>query len=99
MLEPLLILSLRGVAADLAVKVAIATAMATIVFTSISSLRAHHQRGAVRWELVRVCMAEAPCSSIIPALPFVNRLLAQKSSRHAGVVPENPMPRQAGPLA
>ena len=47
-----LILSLRGVAADLAVKIAIATAMATIVFTSISSVRAHHQRGAVRWELV-----------------------------------------------
>ena len=48
-----LILSLRGVAADLAVKIAIATAMATIVFTSISSVRAHHQRGAVRWELVK----------------------------------------------
>lgn len=48
-----LILSLRGVAADLAVKIAIATAMATIVFTSISSVRAHHQRGAVRWDLVK----------------------------------------------
>lgn len=48
-----LILSLRGIAADLAVKIAIATAMATIVFTSISSVRAHHQRGAVRWELVK----------------------------------------------
>jgi uncharacterized membrane protein YfcA len=32
---------------------AIATAMATIVFTSISSLRAHHGRGAVRWDIVR----------------------------------------------
>ena len=47
-----LILSARGLPADLAVKVAIATSMATIMFTSLSSVRAHHQRGAVRWDLV-----------------------------------------------
>jgi uncharacterized protein len=27
--------------------------MATIIFTSISSVRAHHQRGAVRWDIVK----------------------------------------------
>lgn len=48
-----LILSHRGIAADLSVKMAIATSMATIIFTSISSVRAHHQRGAVRWDIVR----------------------------------------------
>ena len=48
-----LIMSGQGVAADLAVKMAIATSMATIMFTSISSVRAHHQRGAVRWDVVR----------------------------------------------
>lgn len=48
-----LILSHRGISADLAVKIAIATSMATIIFTSISSVRAHHQRGAVRWDIVR----------------------------------------------
>jgi uncharacterized protein len=48
-----MILGHRGVAADLAVKMAIATSMATILFTSISSVRAHHRRGAVRWEIVR----------------------------------------------
>lgn len=47
------ILSARGMAADLAVKMSIATAMATIVFTSISSVRAHHRRGAVRWDIVK----------------------------------------------
>lgn len=47
------ILSKQGVAADLSVKMAIATSMATIMFTSISSVRAHHRRGAVRWDLVR----------------------------------------------
>jgi uncharacterized protein len=36
----------------LAVKMAIATSMATIVFTSISSVRAHHKKGAVRWDIV-----------------------------------------------
>jgi uncharacterized membrane protein YfcA len=48
-----IILSGLGVAAGLAVKMAIATSMATIMFTSISSVRAHHRRGAVRWDLVK----------------------------------------------
>lgn len=47
------LLSHKGVAPDLSVKMAIATSMATIVFTSISSVRAHHKRGAVRWDLVK----------------------------------------------
>ena len=47
-----MIFSHRGVAAGPALKMAIATSMATIVFTSISSVRAHHRRGAVRWDLV-----------------------------------------------
>lgn len=47
------ILSARGLSSDLAVKMAIATSMATIVFTSISSVRAHHAKGAVRWDIVR----------------------------------------------
>jgi uncharacterized membrane protein YfcA len=48
-----LMLSHHGVDSALAVKTAIATSMATIMFTSLSSIRAHHQRGAVRWDLVR----------------------------------------------
>jgi uncharacterized membrane protein YfcA len=48
-----MILAHRGVPADLAVKMAIATSMSTILFTSLSSVRAHHKRGAVRWDLVR----------------------------------------------
>ena len=47
------VLAARGVSADLAVKMAIATSMATIIFTSISSVRAHHKRGAVRWDIAR----------------------------------------------
>jgi uncharacterized membrane protein YfcA len=47
------ILANKGVPDDLAIKMAVATSMATIMFTSLSSVRAHHRRGAVRWDLVR----------------------------------------------
>ena len=47
------LLGARGVSPDLAVKMAIATSMATIIFTSVSSVRAHHKRGAVRWDIVK----------------------------------------------
>jgi uncharacterized membrane protein YfcA len=46
-------LGARGVSPDLAVKMAIATSMATIIFTSVSSVRAHHKKQAVRWDLVK----------------------------------------------
>ncbi len=35
------------------VHIAVATAMATILFTSISNMLAHHRRGAVMWRVVR----------------------------------------------
>lgn len=47
-----MIFSHRDVAPGLAVKMAIASSMATILFTSLSSVRAHHRRGAVQWPLV-----------------------------------------------
>ena len=47
------ILSHRGVAPELSVKMAIATSMATIIFTSASSVLAQHKRGALRWDIVR----------------------------------------------
>lgn len=47
------VLTRQGMASQDAFKIAIATSMACIVFTSISSLRAHHKRGMVRWDIVR----------------------------------------------
>jgi len=41
-----------GFAGEAIVHMAIATSMATILFTSLSSVRAHHKRGAVRWPIV-----------------------------------------------
>ena len=42
-----------GLDTPLAVKMAIATGMSTIVVTSLASTRMHHQLGAVRWDLVK----------------------------------------------
>ncbi|MDB5951982.1 MAG: hypothetical protein JWR65_3837 [Massilia sp.] len=39
---------------QLVVHMSIATCLATILFTSISSVRAHHLQGAVRWPVVRM---------------------------------------------
>ncbi len=43
----------QGFAPQHIVHMAVATSLATILFTSISSIRAHHARGAVRWDIVR----------------------------------------------
>lgn len=63
-----IILANRGVFADLSVKMAIATSMATIIFTSLSSVRAHHKRGAVRWDIVRRLAPGIVLGSIIGSL-------------------------------
>jgi len=62
------ILSAQGVEADLAVKMAIATSMATIIFTSISSVRAQHKRGAVRWDIVKGLAPGIVLGSMIASL-------------------------------
>lgn len=55
MLVPLLFMmfSAQGVAEAHLMHLALGTSMATIVFTSISSMRAHHGHGAVRWDIVK----------------------------------------------
>lgn len=49
-----LLLSLKGVADAQVVRVAVATSLATILFTSVASLRAHDRHGAVRWPVVKL---------------------------------------------
>jgi uncharacterized protein len=41
----------RGVDAGLSMHLALGTSLASIVFTSLMSIRAHHARGAVRWDV------------------------------------------------
>ncbi|PRY62775.1 hypothetical protein B0H98_11063 [Vreelandella songnenensis] len=51
---PLLIyvFTLQGVSQDVLTHLAVGTSLATIVFTSINSVIAHHRYGAVRWHAV-----------------------------------------------
>jgi len=48
------ILTIQGFTPEYIVHVSIATSLATIMFTSISSVRAHHKRGAVLWPVVKL---------------------------------------------
>ncbi len=47
-----LMFSLQGFAPEHLMQIAVGTSLATIVFTSLSSARAHHKRGAVSWPVV-----------------------------------------------
>lgn len=77
---PLLVpvLAAQGFAPEHTLHVALGTAMATIVFTAASSVRAHHQYGSVDW---RVAVALAPG---ILAGAFTAALLA-------GSIPTRPL--------
>lgn len=63
-----MILSSLGIANDTAIKVAIATGMSTIIFTSVSSVRAHHKIGAVRWDLVVRLVPGVVVGSVVASL-------------------------------
>ncbi len=49
-----IILEAKGFPAEYVVKMAVATSLATICFTSLSSVRSHHKHGAVLWPVARV---------------------------------------------
>jgi uncharacterized membrane protein YfcA len=52
---PILILAfeVQGMAPEISTHVAIATSLATILLTSLSSIYTHHQQRSVRWDLVK----------------------------------------------
>ena len=68
----------QGHAGAYVVKMAIATSLATICFTSLSSVRAHHRRGAVRWDVVVLLAPGIVAGSLIGAQ------LARRCRRDAG---------------
>lgn len=51
---PVLVLSFtaQGFSPDVLTHLAVGTSLATIIFTSINSILAHHRKGAVRWPIV-----------------------------------------------
>ena len=62
-----LIASARGFPDSYVVKMAIATSLATILFTSLASVRAHHRRGAVRWDIVKLLAPGVVVGSLLGA--------------------------------
>lgn len=61
------ILTAKGFPADYTVKMAVATSLATICFTSLSSVHAHHRRGAVLWPVVRLLAPGIVLGSLLGA--------------------------------
>ncbi len=55
---------------------ALGTAMATIVVTSISSMRAHHRQGGVRWDVFRGMAPGLVAGTLIGSL-FASRVPTQ----------------------
>ncbi|MHB1214282.1 MAG: sulfite exporter TauE/SafE family protein [Thiobacillus sp.] len=49
----IMLLHAQGLAAGMEPQVALGTSFAAILFTSLSSVRAHHRHGAIEWPLVR----------------------------------------------
>ena len=68
--------SAQGFAPGYVVKMAVATSLATILFTSLSSVRAHHKRGAVRWDVVRLLAPGIVVGSLLGAQ--IARLLSTR---------------------
>ena len=62
-----LLLSSKAVPQQYVVKMAVATSLATILFTSISSVRAHQRRGAVRWDVARLLAPGIVLGSLLGA--------------------------------
>jgi uncharacterized membrane protein YfcA len=60
-----LLLSNKGVPQQYVVKMAIATSLATICFTSMASVRAHHKRGAVLWPIVKLLVPGIVAGSLL----------------------------------
>ena len=61
------LLTSKGYPGDYTVKIAVATSLATICLTSLSSLRAHHSRGAVLWPIVKVLAPGILLGSLVGA--------------------------------
>jgi uncharacterized membrane protein YfcA len=62
-----MLFTLRAFPEEHLVHMAIATSLATILFTSVSSVRAHHKRGAVLWPVVKVLAPGILLGSLIGA--------------------------------
>jgi uncharacterized membrane protein YfcA len=96
-----------------AMHLALGTSMATIVLTSMSSMRAHHRHGAVRWDIVKVfapglmagTFGGSLIASVIPTRPLAAVFTAIVFYASASMLvdrrpkPSRQLPGSAGMLA
>jgi uncharacterized protein len=71
----------KGLPGDVLMQMAVATSLATIVFTSISATLAHHRHGAVSWPVVRLLGPGIIVGAILGAI--IANLLHSNSLRMA----------------
>lgn len=83
LLVPLMVFmfSAQQFAEDRMLHLAIGTSLATIVFTSMSSIRAHHKRGAVRWDIFRQAAIGLAIGTIVGAF-----IADRMNSRYLAIV-------------
>jgi uncharacterized protein len=73
-----LVFTAQGLAPDHVMHMALGTAMAAIMFTSVASMRAHHAHGAVDWSIARAIAPGILAGSFCAALA-------------AGLIPKRPL--------
>ena len=66
---PILVFSfgIQGVSPEIMTHLAVGTSLATIVFTSLSSIRSHHVKKAVRWDVFRPMVAGIVSGAVLGA--------------------------------
>jgi uncharacterized membrane protein YfcA len=74
----------QGVSPDVLTHVAIGSSLATISFTSLSSVRAHHRRSAVRWPLV-LRLAPGVCAGVWSGAAIAHHLSGASLQKGFGV--------------
>ncbi|MEJ2403268.1 MAG: sulfite exporter TauE/SafE family protein [Candidatus Thiodiazotropha sp.] len=62
-----LVFEAQGVSPEIIIKIAVGTSLATISLTAVSSIWAHHRRGAVRWPLVKTMTPGVVIGSFVGA--------------------------------
>jgi uncharacterized membrane protein YfcA len=67
---PLLIFSFaaRGIPDEIVTHLAIGTSIATIIFTALSSIYTHHQKQAIRWDIVKTLVPGILLGSVLGGL-------------------------------
>lgn len=108
---PLLVwlLEAQGMPHDTVLHLAVGTSMATILFTSASSVRAHAARGAVRWDIAKAMtpgiliggLAGSAIANVIPTVLFAALFTATVYAASANMlIDRKPKPSRTvpGPL-